>query len=89
VSKKIFAVMPLVRALKDQNPKVRFKAAEALGRLEDIRAIWPRIGTLRDFRDFDTMSGVSWALGKRAGADSRMTYVQRVDWWKKNRARFQ
>ena len=42
------ALEPLLRAIKDPNPFIRRRAAEALGRLRDERAILPLINALSD-----------------------------------------
>lgn len=42
------AVEPLIQALSDENPKVRVRAAEALGRIRDKRAVGPLTDALND-----------------------------------------
>lgn len=42
------AMVPLLRAIKDPNPYIRRRAAEALGRIRDERAILPLIEALSD-----------------------------------------
>jgi len=56
------AVEPLIQALKDKDPVIRFGAADALGEIGDRRAVGPLIEALNDI-------GVRWraatdALGK-------------------------
>jgi len=42
------AVEPLIQSLSDENPKVRVRAAEALGRIRDKRAVGPLTDALND-----------------------------------------
>src|SRR6266508_4060951 len=42
------AVLPLIKALNAENQVVRWRAAEALGRIQDIRAVEPLIDALND-----------------------------------------
>jgi hypothetical protein len=53
----------LTRELKDQNMKVRRKAAMALGNIDDIQAVGPLIEALKD-EDVQTRRAVAIALGK-------------------------
>lgn len=53
--KKVYAQKPkrenvssLIQKLKDKNPKVRKKAAQALGKIKDVRAVEPLIAALKD-----------------------------------------
>jgi HEAT repeat protein len=45
------AVVPLLGLLEDESWVLRYRAAEALGRIRDPRAVLPLIATLRDEKD--------------------------------------
>ena len=54
----------LINALKDSDAGVRLKAAEALGKLADNRAVDPLIEVLRNDEDRDVRLKAAWALGE-------------------------
>ena len=54
----------LINALKDNDAGVRLKAAEALGKLADARAVDPLIEALRYDEDGDVRQKAAWALGQ-------------------------
>ena len=54
----------LIDALKDSDADVRLKAAEALGKLADNRAVDPLIEVLRNDEDRDVRLKAAWALGE-------------------------
>ena len=60
------AVAPLIRALKDSDPLVRYLAAGALGRLGDRRAAGP-LETLRKDPDPSVRKAAQSALTKLKG----------------------
>jgi HEAT repeat protein len=62
-------VEELTRDLKDENPIVRWQAAEQLGRAKDVRVVEPLIETLRD-RDEGVRREVTKALGQIGSARS-------------------
>jgi HEAT repeat protein len=62
-------VEELIRDLKDDNPIVRWQAAEQLGRAQDVRAVEPLTEALRD-RDEGVRREVTKALGKIGSARS-------------------
>jgi len=54
----------LIKALKDKDANVRLKAAEALGKLADSRAIDPLIEALKNDADWEIRDMAAWALGQ-------------------------
>ncbi|RQW80314.1 MAG: hypothetical protein EHM14_05370 [Methanothrix sp.] len=54
----------LINALKDKDAGVRLKAAEALGKLADARAVDPLIEALRYDENNDVREMAAWALGQ-------------------------
>ena len=54
----------LINALKDKDANVRLKAAEALGKLADSRAIDPLIEALKNDADWEIRDMAAWALGQ-------------------------
>jgi HEAT repeat protein len=53
----------LIQALEDEEDRVRWKAAESLGDLNDTRAVGPLIQALED-EDVDVREAAVDALGK-------------------------
>jgi HEAT repeat protein len=68
-------VEELIRDLKDENPLVRWQAAEQLGRVKDVRAIEPLIEALRD-RD----EGVRREATKSLGEIGSVRAVESLGW---------
>jgi HEAT repeat protein len=60
-------VEELIRDLKDEDPIVRWQAAEQVGRAQDVRAVEPLIEALRD-RDEGVRREVTKALGELGSA---------------------
>ncbi len=54
----------LINALKDKDAGVRLKAAEALGKLGDARAVDSLIEVLRNEETWDVRQMAAWALGQ-------------------------
>ena len=54
----------LINALKDRDANVRLKAAEALGKLADSRAIDPLIEALKNDANWEIREMAAWALGQ-------------------------
>ncbi len=57
------AVEPLIAALQDEDPQVRWVAASALGEIRDARAVEPLIAALQD-EDSDVRKMTARALGE-------------------------
>lgn len=57
------AVVPLIKALKDNDKEIRIGAAEALGPLGDLRAVEPLSECLKD-KDWNVRSQSAGSLGK-------------------------
>lgn len=51
-------------SLKDHDSQVRQTAAEALGEMQDPRAVEPLIATLEKDEDSEVRATVAWALGQ-------------------------
>jgi HEAT repeat protein len=71
---KLNAIEPLIDALRDISGYLRAEAAEALGRLNDPRAVGPLIKALED-EDKDVRKAVTMALSKLSpGIEKRHNY---------------
>jgi|GEM_PF-3756573 len=55
-------VIPVIEALKNENPEVRFYAAGVLQMLKDERAVEPLIKILKEDKNKKVRNGVSFAL---------------------------
>jgi HEAT repeat protein len=60
------AVTPLIKALRDDNHLIRWGAAEALGRLKNLRAVRPLLDALKDGVAYDALKGALVAIGEPA-----------------------
>jgi HEAT repeat protein len=72
----------LIKALKHKDWKVRWKAAEDLGKIGDTRAVEPLIQALKD-EDWQVRNNVAWALGEIGDARAVEPLIQALkdeDW---------
>ena len=72
------AISPLIDALKDNNPDVRWAAIRALGKLGDPSAVKPIIKALRD-EDSGVRKTAAEALGKIGDARATVALIAAVD----------
>ena len=75
---------PLIAALKDEDSRVRWRAANALGRLGDHRAVDPLIATLKDESSL-VRRGAADALESITKQDFGEDQAKWQQWWDEDR----
>ena len=73
------AIASLAAALSDREADVREAAAQALGQLEDPRAVEALMRALRNDSDAGVRAMAAWALAQRTGDPAYTGYYER--WW--------
>ena len=73
------AVKPLIQSLKDIDYTVREKAAGALGKMRDIRAVEPLIQALKDLADEQEFLSRQWKVMAKSFMTKPLSQVQREE----------
>jgi hypothetical protein len=78
------AVEPLIQALRDPAPLTRWRAAEALGKIADRRALYPLVRALRDQRSRvrQEAAGALYELVESEQDRKALRRVARGLWWR-------